>query len=79
MAAHVAVNKSVLKSNRGRSLAMTEYEGNPHLGWERMARLDTPLLLKDKVQAVSRLSRAAMKSREYHLREQLKFTPVPAR
>ena len=55
--------------------------GSPYLNWNRMARLDTPLRLFDKIEAARSANegRAAAPDPSAKPIEKVKFTPVPLR
>jgi hypothetical protein len=63
-------NRSAISTGRG---------GSPLLGWERMARLDTPLNLFEKIEASDARALAGDNTAVPYQRTELKYTPVPLR
>jgi hypothetical protein len=63
-------NRSAISTGRG---------GSPLLGWERMARLDTPLNLFEKIEASNARAPAGGNTAVTYQRTELKYTPVPLR
>ena len=63
-------NRSAISAGRG---------GSPLLGWERMARLDTPLNLFEKIEASNARALAGDNTAVPYQRTELKYTPVPLR
>jgi hypothetical protein len=63
-------NRGIISTGRG---------GSPQLGWERMARLDTPLNLFEKIEASNARVLAGGDTAIPYQRAELKFTPVPLR
>jgi hypothetical protein len=60
-------NRSAISTGRG---------GSPYLGWQRMAKLETPLRLLDKIESARS---AADTANIPYQREEIKYTPIPLR